>query len=109
MNAGLTNLKKLNQQGVIMAHNNGPTPELVIQLFETRPPIWHAALLEHVVNGVTHYSIPTIVATERDGELIGENDIRNTIEILGEHFYACDAIKIQGGQSLEEDLKIDLR
>jgi len=98
MNVVLTNLKKLNQEGVATAHNNGPTPDLVIQLFETKPAIWHAELLEHDVYGVTHYSIPTIVATERDGEHIGENDIRNTIEILEEHFYACDAIKIQGGQ-----------
>jgi hypothetical protein len=97
MHVELTKLKELNQQGVVTAHNNGPTPDIVIQLFETKPAIWNAELLEHDVNGVTHYSIPTIFATEKNGEYIMDSDVKNTIKILRDFFYGCDALKIQAG------------
>ncbi len=44
MEVDVNKLKKLVAQGRVYAHNDGPPPELVIQLFETKPEIWCAVL-----------------------------------------------------------------
>jgi hypothetical protein len=97
MKADVIELKKLNAEGRVSAHNFGPPPDLIIQLFETKPSIWRAHLLEHKVKGVTHYFISIIIASEKDNEHIGPLDIKNLVEHLGDSLYKCDAFKIQGG------------
>ncbi len=97
MKADFDQLKTLNEEGRVRAHNNGPPPELVIQLFDTRQAIWHAELCEFEIEGVTHYSIPTIIALEKDGEYILPQDIKTVVKYLGEFFYSCGAFKMQGG------------
>ena len=98
MKANVNKLKQLVAQGRVVAHNDGPPPELVIELFETKPEIWCAVLSPDDASSVTTYSLPTIFATEKKGEHLQDSDLENTINILGDYFYACDALKIQAGQ-----------
>lgn len=46
MEVDVNKLKKLVAQGRVTAHNDGPPPELVIQLFETKPEIWCAVYVD---------------------------------------------------------------
>lgn len=94
MIVGVKKLRELNAKGVVHAHNAGPTPDIVIKLFETKPDIWEAHLMEHDQAGVTQYTLPTIIASERRRAHLSDADLKNTIEILGDFFYACDALKI---------------
>jgi hypothetical protein len=94
----LNDMKKLNVLGRLHAHNHGPRPDLVIRLFESKPKIWRAHLCPFGQYGATHYTIPTLIAQERGGSYITDGDLKSTIGILGAHFYAADALKIQAGQ-----------
>ena len=99
MVADLEKMKQLNAAGKVHAHNDGPAPELVIRLFETKPEVWRADLQDHYEeDGSIWYTIPVIEARERDGEHLQDEDLRSAITILGDFFYACDALKIQAGQ-----------
>ncbi len=98
MKADLKILTGLIKKGLVMAHNAGPDPKTVVRLFKTKPEIWTAELLELDISGVTHFSIPTIYALEKNGADIQDSDLKKTISILGKHFFSCDSIKIQAGQ-----------
>ena len=98
MYADLQKMKELHSQGLVHAHNFGPTPDIVIRLFETNPTIWRADLNDYQnEKGQTEHSIPIVEAMNRSGVYIMDVDVRNTITILGKHFDGCDAIKIQAG------------
>jgi hypothetical protein len=100
MYVDLEKLKDLHSRGEVFAHNEGPPPEVVIQLFETNHQIWRAELLGSPnQSGPPKFSIPFVEARERAGVHLSDQDLRNTITILGDYFYACDAIKIQAGQA----------
>jgi len=98
MKANLKKLTDLSKKGLVKAHNAGPDPKTVIRLFKTKPKIWTAELLEHNRRGITYYSLSTIHTHEKSGAHIQDSDLKETISILGKHFYSCDAIKIQAGQ-----------
>ena len=99
MYVDLEELKELNSRGEVFAHNNGPPPDVVIRLFETNPTIWRADLQGSSNQpGPTEYSIPVVEARERFDVHLTDQDLQNAITILGDFFYACDALKIQAGQ-----------
>ena len=103
MNVGITNLKKLHNQGLVQSHHRGPTPDLVIQLFQTKPDVWRAELLPFMKLGVNHYSIRSIKALEQKGKTILRSDITNTMNILRGHFDLCDRLKIRAGANYRKN------
>ena len=95
MKADVNKLKKLHDQGRVHAHIAGPTSHEVLKLMATKPGIWHADI-EPFADG-TDYSILGIVALQNGSDHIDSTDLRNMINILGEHFFDAVAVKIKIG------------